>query len=670
MDGVLVDHHGSQVVSQKPFVHISMFGRRSVVPRPLSEATLILDTDDEEEEDDYSQSSPASLEYDSQSSLSGQDELQTPPPTAGLGGFTFHFDDAPVKGPVGPHLFRTGSTDSSHELLDTSPLRIQMPETRRVSSLPKAVAQLDETQVKDWSPRQVADWMSEAGFEMSVVEKFLIHDIYGSVLLDLQFEDLKEIDIDSFGKRRKIMSSIQRLRNSSMIPANDQSPISASPVTPTQTLSRAPRADEARVAKPSRSKSRRRKQTRDDIITPAESISIVAIEQLLPEEHNCPKGESCPKWQKRQRKIQRIKEDFAAEEAEQLDAKSIVAPSTIGPSVAASSDVLGPVKLPITAELLNNFQARDPQESVRQFLDFQSNQRAKGPSPPPAPSAAFAAKSTNLLQGLPRLRIPSVVDNEESPDRTPISAFRNPTQVQSDLKAALRDDPYHYGGVASPVDVYRVGTPMSMTDLPITAVPIDPCQRDVSQSVPPEMRFGPPSMLAAEPIQRCSSTQPARRRRPSFVPAIAPVVENPPVVTNEVDLANHAGWMRRRKTTRMLKHEWQDHYFNLRGSRLDMFQNEAEADVLDTIDVDEYEVHAYTTASGSKLKSAFTKTASTTGKEPSFAFTLIPEDQKDKKLFEKSRNHHFAVNSGKDRVEWMRKLMLAKAMKKNNLTAI
>lgn len=77
-----------------------------------------------------------------------------------------------------------------------------------------------------------------------------------------------------------------------------------------------------------------------------------------------------------------------------------------------------------------------------------------------------------------------------------------------------------------------------------------------------------------------------------------------------------------------------------------------------------------TTASGSKLHSAFKKSIGAATKEPSFAFTLIPEDQKDKKLFEKSRSHHFAVNSGRDRVEWMRKLMLAKALKKNNATSI
>lgn len=662
MESLTYQPLGEMEMTQKFMARPSMFGRRTVAPRPLSEATVIFDTDDEDQ-DEYT-SSPASLEYDSHSTSSTQDELRTPPDTAGLGGFTFHFDTEPVKGPSGPHLFRTNSTDSAAETVSISPISMPRSGGRRVSSLPAAVAGLDETQVRNWSPHQVANWMSEAGFEATIVEKFLLHDIYGSVLLDLQFEDLKEIDIESYGKRRKVMSSIQHLRNSSMI--FSESPVlqSSSPVQVAQSLSRPIRADENYIVTRKRSKSRRGRRTRQDI-TPAESVSIVAIEQALPEPHVCSKGEDCPKWRKQQRKIQKLKQDFEAE-IEQLEVKSTIAPSTVGPSVAASSDVLGPVAFSITPERLNTVQPRDPQDNVRQFLEFQSSHRSKDPSPPPAPSAMFAAKSTNLRQELPRLHIPSAMQTSDSPDRTPISALRNPTQVQSDLRAALRKDPFHYGGVASPVDVYRVGTPMSATDIPVTAIPIDPCQREISQSVPPEMLYGASTEhQVLEPIQRCASTQPARRRQPSFMPTIPPVIETPPV-TSELDLANHEGWMRKRKTSRILKHEWQDHYFQLNGSKLDMLESDARAAVLDTIDVEAYEVHAYTTASNSKLKSAFAKVSGNASKEPSFAFTLIADSDKDKKLFDKSSSHHFAVGSGKERVEWMRKLMLAKALKKNN----
>lgn len=663
MEDFAVEQHGEMEMLQKFSAVPSMFGRRTIAPRPLSEATVIFDTDDEDQEEHLT-SSPASLEYDSHSTSSGQDELPTPPDTAGLGGFTFHFDAEPVKGPSGPHLFRASSTDSSMEILNISPIPLPESRIRRVSSLPAAVAGLDESQVRNWSPQQVANWMSEAGFESTIVEKFLLHDIYGSVLLDLQFEDLKEIEIESYGKRRRVMSSIQHLRNSSMISEESHLFSSSPPKQVAQSLSRPTRADENYVVARKRSKSRRGRRARDEV-TPAESISIVAIEQALPEPHVCAKGQDCPKWRKQQRKIQKLKQDFEAE-IEQLEAKSTIAPSTIEASIAASSDALGPITLSITPERLNTVEPRDPQDNVRQFLEFQSTHRSKDAAPPPAPSATFTVKSTNLRQELPRLHIPSSFQNNDSPERTPISALRNPTQVQSDLKAALRKDPFHYGGVASPVDVYRIGTPMSATDIPVTAIAIDPCQREVSQSVPPEMRFGAPTEPQVfEPIQRCASTQPARRRQPSFMPTVEPVIETPPV-TSELDLANHEGWMRKRKTTKMLRHEWQDHYFQLNGSKLDMLNSDRNHSIVDTIDVEAYEVHAYTSASNSKLKSAFAKVSGHASKEPNFAFTLIADADKQRKLFDKSDNHHFAVGSGKERVEWMRKLMLAKALKRNN----
>jgi hypothetical protein len=140
----------------------------------------------------------------------------------------------------------------------------------------------------------------------------------------------------------------------------------------------------------------------------------------------------------------------------------------------------------------------------------------------------------------------------------------------------------------------------------------------------------------------------------------------------EIELANHQGWMRKRKTTRMLRHEWQDQYCTLVGSRLAMHDTHyANATELELIDVDEYTVHAYSQASSSKLSAAFRKSLLGQGKLPtgqhSFAFSLVPEQEKNaRKLFEsKSKSHHFAVDGSKERIEWMRKLMLAKAMRKN-----
>jgi len=703
-------------------------GRRSYAPRPLSEATEIFDTDSE---DGSSSASLVSLVEDSQSTSSNSDEVKTPH-TGGLGGFEFHFDDKPVVGPQGPHLFRASpEIFHRHEddhLLNMSPVEApsdgerptaepppmtqnpmvepsSKPASRPFTSLNTAVAELDEFQVRDWTPQQVADWMADAGFESSVVDKFLIHDISGSVLLDLQFEDLKELDISSFGKRHRVMSSIHHLRNSSMISL--ETPLSRTPSKVNRharTLQRPPRADECHVVAQSRSHSRRRGGRRrdpNDVVTPAESVSIVAIEQLLPKEHKCSKGEDCPKWQKQRRKILQIQRDFAEENQRPTsDVKSEVVP----PSLVGSSDVLGPSQLKITAEALRDVQPRDPQESIRQFLNFQhlhSPSHSTNPSPPPAASACFAAKSAkpaNLavhLKDLPKLTIPVEKTEDDSPETTPLSAFRQPSQVQKRLRAQLQNDPYHYGGVASPADMYRVETPFSATDIPVTAPVPDPCERDISQSVPPGMRYGAPPPTSSggttDPVRRPSSTQPVRRphRHASFTPSIAPVREHvssvdevdqgeilvraatPSTRLTELDLATHQGWMRKRRTTRLRRHEWQDHYFNLTGNKLTMLENDqVDATALDYIDVDQYTLHAYSVASSSKLSAAFKKSILGSGKGPvyeaAFAFSLIPEHERPKKLFEKNKTHHFAVDSSKERVEWMRKLMLAKAMKKND----
>ncbi|KAJ9606341.1 hypothetical protein H2200_009302 [Cladophialophora chaetospira] len=651
---------------------LSFLGRRTLVPRPLSEATEIFDTDNEEDFDSPPQWD--SQDDDSQSTLSSsRDELPTPPHTGGLDGFEFHFDDKSVVGPQGPHLFRSTPdilANPADDVFNMSPVAEPKTPARPINALNTAVAELDESQVRDWTPRQVADWMAEAGFESTVVEKFLIHDISGSVLIDLQFEDLKELDISSFGKRHRVMSSIQQLRNSSMITLD--SPLSRTPSRNTRSpraVQRAARPEESQVVI-DRSRSRRRAR-QNDVVTPAESISIVGIEQVLPKEHKCSKGEDCAKWQKQQRKILRMKQTWEEEARRPLSE----AHSEAMPSVVGSSDALGPSSLKITAETLSVVQPRDPQESVRQFLSFQ-HVRAQNPSPPPAKSAHLAEH----LRGLPKLTIPVSQASDELPSRTPISALQQPTQIQAQLRAQLQRDPYHYGGVASPADIYRIDTPMSATDLPITAIAVDPCQRDVSQSVPPEMRYGAaPMVISPEPIQRCLSTQPAPRRhlrQQSFTPSVAPVRENDsarPVRVTEIDLANHQGWMRKRKTTRMLRHEWQDNYCTLVEGKLTMHDTHyANANALEEVDVDEYTLHAYAQASSSKLSAAFKKSLLGQGKTPAgeqtFAFSLIPDNEKaTKKIFDKGqKTHHFAVDSSKERVEWMRKLMLAKAMKKND----
>src|SRR5271170_3019266 len=109
---------------------------------------------------------------------------------------------------------------------------------------------------------------------------------------------------------RTCRSLIQHLRNSSMI--SRENSLSTSP----SKRGRIPQESSTGMARnPSQRRGRlNRQRSHDDIISPAESVSIVAIEQLLPKPHKCSKGEDCPKWKKHQRKLQRLQQEFCVEQ--------------------------------------------------------------------------------------------------------------------------------------------------------------------------------------------------------------------------------------------------------------------------------------------------------------------------------------------------------------------
>lgn len=701
--------------------------RRSAIPRPVSTAT------DFEEDDEEVFTNPDSLAGDSQTTASTPDRALTPQ-SAGLQGFEFHFEEKPVQGPTGPHLFRSsGQYQDVDFYLGSSPT--EAPPARDITTLNKAVAELDETQVQNWSPFEVANWMADSGFEDSVVDKFLSHDISGQILLDLQFEDLKELDITSFGKRHRLMSSIQALRNSVMLSTSPPPPTSVpEPISPELVACKTPGTpdmDDDLHSQPRRRRSRHRRANTSDDILPAESVSIVAIEQVFPKEHKCSKGEACHKWQKQQRKIQKMKEDLARDTQEQ-DLASHRPKSDAAPSTVASSDVLGQSKLPqirLTEEVLNEVKPVDRQENVAQYLSFQHMRApslAKAPSPPPARSASVAPLNSTprstpplsqQLNSLPKLTIPvtettnlgpytpTVSTNTRRGSKTPASAVRRPMQSPS-----MQNSPYHYMQTTAPfseLDIprYTTHTPMSEMDVPITAFHVsDPLARETSQSVPPEMRYGAvpqetrlpsaPVFSHADPIERPASSSPRshrlqqhsspqRTRRPSFLtPTISRLSEADETFIAEPQTApgtlpngcSHAGGMRKRKTTKLIRHEWVDGYFTLKGTRLATFRDQEAAlrdsRALECIDVDDYAVACSSLASSSKLSSAFKK--SILGKnynedamrEQAFAFSLVPSREDGKKTLirgDGNKSHHFSVKSRDERIEWMRELMLAKA---------
>ncbi|KAL2065045.1 hypothetical protein VTL71DRAFT_4185 [Oculimacula yallundae] len=760
----------------------AFFNMKALAPRPMSEATEF-DTDFEDDMSEIEDNSPRhstnSSSRRSDRTLSSFEEVHTPSPNSNeFNGF--HFDlsaKQAVEGPRGPHLFRAsiGSTfeeDEDQYTLAMSPMtprpssfqRAQMdaprvPEIparhhRHLSSLTDAVENMNLNEVARWTPRQVARWMYDAGFEPSIVEKFEENDISGAILITLKFEDLRELDIPSFGQRTKVWNEIHVLRGSAPGTPKPPTPIeeAMSPCVeiermefqrPSRHTSRRERNGECGSdEEPKRRKSsRRRHRARGpaDIISPLESVSIVGIEQLMPKTHKCAKGENCSKWRKQQRLIDNFKKDhpvspeggtiwIAGDPGNPLTAEAVRPVSDAVPSVVASSDVLGP-SVPAFRHLeeasLRNVQLRDPQENVKQFLQFQHmdpNQVAWSSEAPPSPPyemfptlQAPTMKHTNL----PRLAIPPPRQVQQYPPRSASANAFSPYRMErvEAMSPELRN------ATQSPsTAVYRFGTPFSEMDIPVTAVPLGPVARDASQSVPPNMSYR--HAPAPTPPVRTQSRSSARR--PSF--AMPRVDENistaPPTQTkfhaHQIQIQNQApasqghqrtnsypwspitapaqrtaddisaqGWMKKRKT-KMLRHEWHEHHFTLKGTRLAMHKDAGALETLEYIDVDDYAIACSSLASGSKLNAAFKAMNISRGNkdkkdESAFAFQLIPAAMdkavrlrkresamvangsgEGKDAGAKTKTHYFAVRSRDERIDWMRELMLAKALKQKS----
>ncbi|KAF2759399.1 hypothetical protein EJ05DRAFT_485418 [Pseudovirgaria hyperparasitica] len=590
---------------------------RSSQPRPVSEATEIFDTDleddstdledDDDDSSDFEEDSPkysfdSSESRRSQTTLSSFEEITTPYSSRPV---EFDFkpvDMKPVEGPRGPHLFRASQTSIDFDFdfaLQLSPIALKSPMTlpppppqqeypterellaaadtpatviapRQLTSLVSAMQDVDSSEVRSWSSMQVAMWMSDLGFDGSVVEKFKEHDITGAVLLDMQFEDLKELDIASFGKRHQLWNHIDALRenNGRISPAPTPFQDTTLPCSEHgRSKSRRRRdksqeqhcgngGDDDEILSPitpggAANKKRRARKPRNinDIVTPAESVSIVAIEQLLPKPHKCAKGERCAKWRKQQRQLARLQEEhgfaispenggqifIAGDPGNAGQAGRIVENVVLRPasenvaSVVASSAALPSAQFPPLAlheEMLDFVEHRDPQENVKQFLSLQgwdspdANFPVERPPTPPLdlfpPPAVVplqppvpATPHTNL-KNLPKLSIPRAASALSATTTTTTTT----TQDHLDPKTAFFSP---CRSALSPADpglahlIYRFGTPASEMDVPVpvTALPSDPLSRDSSQSVPP-------NMLYRDPTQRSASRAAPDWRRPSF----------------------------------------------------------------------------------------------------------------------------------------------------------
>ena len=692
---------------------------------------------------------------------------------------------APKKlvGPVGPHLLRYSfealqdSLEEHEEAPKWSPTVSSQRAGPAIRVSPKAQSAVEgapssSEPLELWEPRQVAGWMRTRGYEESLIESFRLNDISGGILKDLKYGDLQELGIKSFGLRQNLWNDIRNLRGGLSLPSTPAeeccSPMPSSPTQPAphqQSIEEQrrpspcsnPQSPEDESGKsPAASRRRARRALRpDDVISPAESASIVAIEQLLPKPHHCSKGENCSKWRRQQRQLARIAKEFPLELEQIGEAKaSEVNPrptseavSSVLPSVVASSDLLGPgvPSLRLDEEVLRIVPPRDPQENVRQFINFQhldSPHQDSSPtnyelsSPPLSPPGTTQPPHTKLASLPFKLTIPAAPPANHAPlsadgdrtvvrqTRTPVTAMRSRDRQSQNF--AGYQDPYGY---SNGHDIYRLGSPASAMDVPVTAIPVGPIARDVSQSVPPDMRYGDLEPISRStsraehrqyfnpydqqysqqlfspittPIQRPSTATPSTSystgisrsassatrsqkssRQPSFTMSPVPeyngqqclspmgegIGDRTPIAAKPApgpNDSNYEGWMKKRKT-KMLRHEWHENHFRLKGTTLAMHRDSKAFDALEYIDVDEYAVACSSLASNKKLNAAFKSLKLKSDKKEdvsAFSFQLVPSSEKERGVFEKgAKTHHFAVKNREERIDWMRELMLAKALR-------
>lgn len=237
---------------------------------------------------------------------------------------------------------------------------------------------------------------------------------------------------------------------------------------------------------------------------------------------------------------------------------------------------------------------------------------------------------------------------------------------------------------------------------PSFQVTMAPLQENIASSIVPRAP-STPSPTRSSTHSSPQKTPPKATTRPAQQPLQAPPRAQYPWSTNQYSGRSNSfdstikdaegiayqGPVRKRKT-KMLRHEWHDQYATLKGTRLALHKDAQARDrTLEYIDVDDYAIACSSLAS-SKLNAAFKAISISRGSKDkddtvaAFSFQLIPQGKESIGARLKKREsgfgssalaagpegangtgktHHFAVKSRDERIDWMRELMLAKALK-------
>ncbi|KAI5779586.1 hypothetical protein EDC01DRAFT_306082 [Geopyxis carbonaria] len=406
--------------------------------------------------------------------------------------------------------------------------------------------------------------------------------------------------------------------------------------------------------------------------------------------HKCSKGGRCRKHRSPEEKAKRLSPEHGmiviATTPSIADDMSPRPQSMSANSVLASSDVLGPIhsrEIKLQESVLREIGRVDPLENVKTFLTHQHLQHLeeRRDSPPPVPSKSASDMARAHSTSPPPTRSHTAPPAALAP--APPAPFLHANASHATLPTPLfpprantpsfglrsqgmeRAQPPSTLNFNTPSRVLRTTTPFSEADVPVPCSTPAPVLRNASASVPPDM--------ASYRLRHATPT-PTSLARP-----LHPVSEEAAnedwetiAVAPSPHMRTHSGWMKKRRT-HWFRHEWPDYHFVLRGTQLAYAKDVATGE-LGSINMDDYQV-ACTTSGSTKLAAAL-RAGRIFGRKKddphgagagSYFFQLVPaaptSSVKEGARRGVGKAHHFAVGSREERIDWMRELMLAKAIK-------
>ncbi|POS88213.1 hypothetical protein EPUL_000802 [Erysiphe pulchra] len=656
--------------------------------------------DDSDVEDLSPRISLGSTKRKSDTTISSLHEPQTPNlDSNGLCKFKFDITKSkPVEGPRGPHLFRSSISIATEpdiienyylNIISTTPTidysnyhkpiketssQLQMHHSSDLSVSP--IDNINLVNIFWWTPQQVARWMYHVGLDLLIAEKFEKNDISGAILLTLKFEDLAELDIPSLGLRTKIWNEVNHLRCSSSRPVEDLNTLNESVKLMDKKLLTPSRKIECHETKGNCKQyliTNKRNTKNPDIISSSISRSSPDIENLIVKENkNIGRDyDSNSKGQQiladdyyRKSNPQSLGNSFSSKKNAMKriftfpDALEVL--SSVNELFTIYDSEVRKVESKKTSSQLEEanlrlIDIRDPQENVKQFIDSQAVSLHTNKSYCQETTKQELKTQILKIEGSNTCIAKSqILDCISSPSIT-----FSPHQMERVVAISPELQNIVQPPLAS--NCLRAYSPKTDISLSIMHPELEAVARKVCHSVLKNFIKLSPHI--------------------SHIQYSSPMKALPPVSEEKFDglakiTSGHVtqvGWMRKRKT-KILRFDWQNYYFSLKGTQLAMHKHECLLDVIDYIDIDDYAIVCSSFATSSRLHAAFKAMSLSRKKDKdsdkeSFTFQLVPASVKKSSRHHKFRRikaHHFAVHSQNERSDWMREMMLAKAMHKKS----